>query len=191
MDPVNRREFLRAEVRLPAACRILDHEEVEKVKAGRAGSLFHGRGNPSLMDEMIQQATPGLELEPLYRCMQLLNNKLDFLIDQFSFTGAERNRTINEVIEISGSGLKFTSLEPLPAGTLLKIDLILPVSVQFRVELIAEVVRSEKTAGEEARLKPGCTIIARFAEIDEESRDSIIKTVFKALRKVIRMERNG
>jgi hypothetical protein len=63
--------------------------------------------------------------------------------------------------------------------------------VQFRVELIAEVVRSEKTAGEEARLKPGCTIIARFAEIDEESRDSIIKTVFKALRKVIRMERNG
>jgi hypothetical protein len=188
MEPGNRREFLRVEVRLPAACRTLSQEERKKIEAGLASSLFRGNGNPSLMDEMIQQAAPDPQQQPLYHCLQLLNNKLDFLIDQFAFTGEQKKSTLTKVIEISGSGLKFTSFEPFRAGTLLKMDLIIPVTLQFRIELIAEVVRTEEI--QETPNQDKYVIGARFVIIDEDSRDSIIKTVFKTHRRIIRMEKN-
>jgi c-di-GMP-binding flagellar brake protein YcgR len=110
------------------------------------------------------------------------------LIDQFAFTGEQKESTLTKVIEISGSGLKFTSFEPFRAGTLLKMDLIIPVTLQFRIELIAEVVRTEEI--QETPNQDKYVIGARFVIIDEDSRDSIIKTVFKTHRRMIRMEKN-
>ena len=144
--------------------------------------LFRKGPLPSPIDEFLEEAVPGTTEEILYRCLRLINNKLDFIIDQIFSKSTEDDYFRDEVIEMSGSGLKFTSRNPLEAGRLLKMNLIILETLQYETELIAEVVRAEE---KEDRF----VIAAKLVEIDEDARDSIIKVLFKNQRKEIRMER--
>lgn len=189
MEVQNRRQYIRTSIILPAKCQILEEDEIDLVHKGEGKSLFRDRGHVSPIDEMVEQATPGSSEEALYRCLQLLNNKLDFIIDHLTFTERERRAFLKEVVEISGSGMKFTSEEPLAVGTLLKTDLIMPGSARFRVELIAEVLRVEEVKAPESARRDPYLVAAAFKEIDEDARDAIIKTVFDNQRKMIRLSK--
>jgi len=144
--------------------------------------LFRKGPLPSPIDEFLEEAVPGTTEEILYRCLRLINSKLDFIIDQIFSKSSEDDYFRDEVIEMSGSGLRFTSRKPLEAGRLLKMNLIILETLQYETELIAEVVRVEEN---EDRF----VIAAKLVEIDEDARDSIIKVLFKSQRKKIRMER--
>jgi hypothetical protein len=109
----------------------------------------------------------------------LLNNKLDFIVEQIFLKERDTPPSRGDVIEISGSGLKFTSDELLEKGTLLMMNLILPGTFEFQLELISEVLRSEDVGG-------GFVIAAKILEIREETRDEIIKVVLQKQRKEIR-----
>jgi hypothetical protein len=189
MSIENRREYVRASILLPARCQILEPEEREIVRRGEGRSLFRDRGQPSHIDEILERLPPGSADEPVFRCFQVLNNKLDFIIDHLTAEEKERRAFLKDVIEISGSGLKFTSDSPLAVGTLIKTDLIIPSSPRFRVELIAEVVRVEDIPPYPGSGKRTYAVAGTFREIDEESRDAIIRAVFDWQRKMIRMEK--
>ncbi|MBW2102392.1 MAG: PilZ domain-containing protein [Deltaproteobacteria bacterium] len=161
MEVQNRRQYIRTSIILPAKCQILEKDEIDLVRKGEGKSLFRDRGHVSPIDEMVEQATPG----------------------------RERRAFLKEVVEISGSGMKFTSEEPLAVGTLLKTDLIMPGSARFRVELIAEVLRVEEVKAPEPARRDPYLVAAAFKEIDEDARDAIIKTVFDNQRKMIRLSR--
>ena len=191
MEPANRREFLRAEVRLPASCQVLSPQESKRVVKGSPSGLLRGKNYPNPIDEIIEQIKPGAQEEPLYRCLQLLNNKLDFLIDQIAFAQEEPGTSLNEVIEISGSGLKFVSREALHVGDFLRINLIMPATLQFKIESITEVIRVQERRHGAGRNPFDFLVAARFIEIDEGSRDAIIETVFRTQRKIIRMEKTN
>ena len=130
------------------------------------------------------QAAPGSKDEQFYRCLQLINNKLDFLIDQVFLKSAENPPRRDEILEISGSGLKFFSKAEIEAGALLKMNLILPGAFQFQIDLIAEVLRIEPS-GE------GRVMAAKIVEIDDAARDAIIKIVFHKQRQEIRRKKMG
>jgi c-di-GMP-binding flagellar brake protein YcgR len=89
---------------------------------------------------------------------------------------------MDDVIEISGSGLKFLSDESLFTGDILRMNLIMPESFHYQMELLAEVVRTEPCEGRHL-------IAANIVAIDEESRDAIIQAVFRQQRQEIRKER--
>lgn len=130
----------------------------------------------------MEEADPGSKEEQLYRCLQLINNKLDFIIDQTLLKSTENPSDLDDVIEISGSGLKFTSRKYVKPGTLLKMSLIMPETLQYQMEFIAEVVRGEE--------KGNSFINAvRILVVNEDTRDSIVQIVFQKQRKEIRMER--
>ena len=179
MNASNRREFFRALITVPVRWRVLTQEEIRRVRQGMGHTLYSKSGIPSPIDEFIEESTPGSKEERLYRCLQLLNNKLDFVIEQIFLHSSGTPPARDDVIDMSASGLKFTCHEHLQKGALLKMDLVMPGTFQFQMELISEVVRVEAREG-------GYIVAVRIVEIDEGSRESIVKTVFQKQRMDIR-----
>jgi hypothetical protein len=103
----NRRKYYRARIVLPASWDVLSDEQAALAKQGMGSSLLGKSICPSPIDEFLSQTTPGSKEERLYRCIQLLNNKLDFLIERALAGPGDERGGLDDVIEISGSGLKF------------------------------------------------------------------------------------
>lgn len=179
MADSNRRGYYRAEIHIPLKFRALLPDEATAVRQGSGKSLFRSGRIQSPIDEFIQHASPGSDQERFYRCLQLLNNKLDFLIEQVFVRSDESAPSRGDLSDISGSGLKFTCREHVPQGSLLKLDLIMPETAQYQLEMIAEVVRVEARQG-------GYIVACSIMEIDEPSRESIIQVVFQKQRRDIR-----
>ena len=179
MNDANRRNHFRAQILIPVKWRILSKGETKLVKNGMGSNLFREHGLPGPIEEILEQAPPGSNEEQMYRSLQLLNNKLDFIIEQVLSESIYRTSNRDEINDISASGLKFTSHERLDVGAFLKMDLIMPGTFQYQIELIAEVLRVEEKGG-------SFIIAARIVYIDEDARDSIVKTVFKKQRMDIR-----
>jgi hypothetical protein len=182
MAESNRRGFYRAEIRIPLKYRVLFPEEVIAVRQGSGKSLFRGGRMGSPMDDLVQQATPGSDNEHLYRCFQILNNKLDFLIEEVFLRPDGSAPMRGDLIDISGSGLKFACRDHVSIGSLLKLDLIIPATAQYQLEMVAEVVRVEARQG-------GYIMACHIKEIEEACRESIIQVVFQKQRSDIRNAR--
>lgn len=183
MTADNRREYFRTEIALPARWKILNKRETELVKKGLGKNLLNNSQVPNPIDEYIHQASPGSEEEQILQCMQFINNKLDFVIEQIFLK--EKGITPHQgyVVDLSGSGLKFKCDEPIAPGTMIKFNLIMTGSIQYRTEFISRVIRSEKD--EEDYL-----IGASIVEIEEEARDSIVQIVMQKQRLEIRRNRD-
>jgi len=176
---MNRRKFYRGKITVPARWQPLTEEDSRLVFDGKGSELFKQADLLNPLDEILERAEPGTSEKQILRCLQLLNNKLDFIIEQIFLKERETPSSRGDVIEISGSGLKFTSEELIQKGTLLMMNLILPGTFEFQLELISEVLRSEDVGG-------GFVIAAKILEIREETRDEIIKVVLQKQRKEIR-----
>jgi len=183
MEARNRRKYYRANIVLPVSWEVLDGEEKALVEKGLGATLLKKGCLPSPIDEYLAQAEPGSQEKHLYRCLQLVNNKLNFLIDHL-MSASGPQRPMDDVIEISGSGLKFLTDESLSPGDLLRMDLVMPESFHYQMELLVEVVRVEPLEGKSL-------IAANIVAIDEESRDAIVQAVFQKQRQEIRKERDN
>ncbi len=183
MEQPNRREFVRARVSLPARLELLEGKDLELAKKGLGVTLFRASEQPDPLEDFLSTMPSGSQTDILYRCFKTLNSKLDFIIEQLTVPVEKSLPSFKEVVELSGSGFKCISEEPLAKGDYVKVDLLIPSAVEFRVELIAEIIRSEQQPDGKH------VIAARIVEIDETSRDSIIESVFKKQRKVIRKEK--
>jgi hypothetical protein len=189
MSHENRREYLRTDVLISARLQALTQEELILLEQGDADSLLEGNVFSSPIDEIIDQVPTGSREETLYRCLKMMDKKLNFIIEQMTTPPDQPGRSLNDVVELSGSGLKFLSEIPYPEGTLLKMDLIMPGTFEFKVTMIAKVIR---TAPQEHREKASTelfSIAVHVAEIDEKARDAIIETIFRKQRKSIRLEK--
>jgi len=154
------------------------------VKGGMAGTLCRQDDLPGPINEFVELASPGSKEEHLYRSLQYINNKLDYIIDQLHSKAMESQTNQDDIIEISASGLKFITKEHLDTNTLLKMNLIMPGTFQYQMDLIAEVLRVEDKDN-------GFVIAARIIQIDEDARDSIVSVVFQKQRNDIRKKKLG
>jgi hypothetical protein len=189
MTAENRREYLRTDVLISARLRPLSQEESALVEKGDASGVLAGNILSSPIDEIIEQMPTGSTEETLYRCLKMMDKKLNFIIEQMTSSTAQPDRSLDDVVELSGSGLRFQSATSCPEGTLLKIDLIMTETFEFKVTLIGKVVRVDEM---KPRHKSGAghySIAVHFAEIDEKARDAIIETIFRKQRRLIRLEK--
>lgn len=182
MNPDNRRKDFRVEIALQCEWRALTKNEIEHVRKGMGADLIKQAGLPSPIDEILKEIPVGSREEQWYRSLQLLNNKLDFIIDHLVFETGESRLHRDKIFELSGSGLKFTTREKLASGNFLKINMVSPGTFQYQVQLIAQVKRVEKK-GEEFM------VAAQTVFIEEEAKDAIIKVVFQKQRQEIRREK--
>ena len=168
---------------MPVMWRPLKGDEIDLLKNGMGSTLLKETDVPNPIDEHLELATPGSKEEQLFQCFQLINNKLDFIIDQLASQPRGEGTRESDIIEISASGLKFNTRETLNIGTFLRMQIIMPETFQYQIKFIAEVLRVE-----EQNDLP--VIAAKIIEIDEDGRDAIIKVVFEMQRRVIRNKNN-
>jgi hypothetical protein len=182
MTGKNRRRYFREDLIVPARWYSLTDQEVELVEKGLGSALFKRTDLPSPIDELMEQVPPSSDLEPLYRCFQLLNNKLDFIIDQIFLKTDDRGTRQGKVLEISGSGLRFHSSEELEVGSFLRLNLIIPGTFQYQLDLIIKTIRVDRDGD-------GFITAGEIVEISEEDRDAIIKVVMQKQRSDIRRQK--
>ncbi|MGD9160934.1 MAG: hypothetical protein PVG39_21125 [Desulfobacteraceae bacterium] len=183
MSESNRREHFRIEITIPVKWKILTDDEIEKLKNGMGNALFKQSGIPSPIESYLDEAAKGSKEEQLFLALQLLNNKLDFIIEQILSRSDFETGGHDKIMEISASGLKFASEEKFEEGTLLKMELILPGVVQYNIELITEILRAAKK--EDRYINA-----ARIVFIKDDARDSIVKLIFQKQRMDIRNKKD-
>ena len=182
MTVQNKRKFFRVKSLFPTTWRMLNHEEVALINKGEGHHLLKTTNLPNPIDELIDRSSPGSEEEQLYKSLQYINRKLDFIIDQIVSGSEDSLPEKNDVIEISASGLKFTAKKPLQINDYIKMDVIMPGTFHYLIEFIAQVVRIEEKGS-------GFSVAAKIVEIDESAQDAIIQVVFQKQRKNIREQR--
>ena len=177
MDIDNRREYFRIDVLIPMKWRILNQSETDLIKNGKCNTLLTQSCFKSPLEETSEKAPPKRDDE-VYQSLQSLNNKLDYIINVMIGDSGEASVS-DRVTEISASGLKFMTSEKIDAGAFLKIDLLIPGSSYFQVELIAETLRIKKNNN-------GYQVAANIICIDDDAREFIIKIIFQKQRVDIR-----
>ena len=183
MSESNRREHFRVDMTVPVRWKILTDYEINLLKNGMGNALFKQKGIPSPIESFLEETIKGSKDEQIFLALQLLNNKLDFIIEHLLFSPSNETISHDKLIEISASGLKFSAVEKFEEGTLLKMELIMPGIVQYNMELITEIIRSTKKGDQ-------YIIAARIVHIKEDARDSIVKLVFQKQRMDIRNKKN-
>jgi hypothetical protein len=106
MPEINKRNHFRVEITIPVKWKLLSNEEIELVKNGMGNTLFKQSGIPSPIDAFLEETEKGSKDEQLFQALKLLNNKLDYIIEQIlSRPTCEESTGQDNIIEISASGL--------------------------------------------------------------------------------------
>ncbi len=113
-----------------------------------------------------------------------LNRKVDLLIHMYL---AEDFMTLMKTsprdVNISASGIRFITRESFRAGDLLEINLILPMAPLLFMRLVGEVIRLKPVTSYETQRY---AVAARFLQVDAETREDIIRYLFRRQREVLR-----
>jgi len=121
-----------------------------------------------------------------------INKKLDFIIKALG-KPEEKNIAGNDRIEvnISGAGVKFKCPEDFQPGDFLEIAMVLPISSGSSIEFIGEVVRCACVSqGIHEQKEKINEVAVKYAAINEDDREFIIRYVFKRQRELLRAEEN-
>ena len=179
----NRRSNFRVNVLIPVSWQVLDRSETDLIKKRLGSTLLRQNCLKNPIEEISEESFLSLKDDQIYRSFQLLNNKLDYIINMMQCE-SEAVSAEDRLVEISASGLKFRTLENIAPGVFLKMNLMIPGASCFQIELIVETMRIEKT--ENAYI-----IATNIICIDEDVRDLIVKIVFQKQRIDIRRLRTN
>lgn len=120
--------------------------------------------------------------------IKMLHKKVDFIINHL--LKSEDDNILDKKqteVNLSGSGMKFTAKAPLKTGDFLDMKLVLPMSSGIVIELIAEVVWVTPLTDKDSAGSDGaCEAGVRFAAINEDDRELIIRYTFKRQRELLR-----
>jgi len=111
-----------------------------------------------------------------------IHKKLDIILKLLM--RSEEKNIYNEkpcAVNLSGSGLKFLTDDDIRVDDYLDIKMVLPISSGILIELLGEVVRCVSIKDEKKN-----EIAVKFAAINEDEREIIIRYVFKRQRELLR-----
>ena len=178
-SPVNRRSDFRVNISMPVRWQVLKEKEIKLVKKGLGSTFLKQDDLPSPIVDYLEQIAQGSKEEQLYQALQYINNKLDFIIEQTLLKSTESLMRHDKIIEISASGLKFETNKHIDVGAYLKMNIIMPGTIQYQIHFIAKAVRIEEK-------DENIIIAVNIIYIDEDAKDSMIKVIFQKQRKDIR-----
>jgi hypothetical protein len=115
------------------------------------------------------------------KALELLDAKLNYVIGMSVLQKTDDADLKERLVNMSATGMRFTTKEFCKKGEHLKITMSLPLSPPVLLELVAEVVYIKVRDG---RTQVGVAFIFRC----EEEEDSVIRYIFKRQRETIRMK---
>jgi len=161
-DVKNTREFVRATDNIPV------YYELYNEKGGKIASEWE-----LLFDEIDPQPE---ENPKLYELLFDINQKLNMLINHLSEKSGFNLPEARDV-NISGGGLRFFSNDTFNVGDKLLVKTFLP-TYSHVIRIKCEVVRS-------IPIENGYEIAVKFTDMDEGTRDKIIRYIFAKQRKTL------
>ncbi|MBI5469305.1 MAG: PilZ domain-containing protein [Deltaproteobacteria bacterium] len=160
------RQYIRTDDKIPVYYELLKEGDEE------------GSSTPE-WDMMFDDLEPKPEENPkLYELLFDINQKLNMLINHLSSQTGFNIPKAREV-SISGGGLRFNCAEDFRPGDRLILKAFLPVYAHV-IKLKCEVVRALK------RDEGGYEVAVKYIDMDETTRDKIIKYVFAKQREHLR-----
>ncbi|NOZ87054.1 MAG: PilZ domain-containing protein [Deltaproteobacteria bacterium] len=192
LKPTDRREFLRVSDYISLGYSMLSPQDypIARLKVLKRKRMLIRRDIGSATREFIPNMPE--EIDYLAKKMDAIDAKLDYILSLLNTTkadasyakGGKRLRWVN----LSGSGLRFSGDLKVKKGTLVEVEIDLPLEPPVEVKVICRVlgVNEDKTGklGEDKYL-----ISARFEVVHERERDDIIKYTFKRQRELLREQR--
>lgn len=144
-------------------------------------SFIRGRyGGPEVPD------LSGRKSSYLDQRLWMIDRKLDVLIHMaFSDDFKDLMRTPLKDVNISASGMRFISEEPYEMGDLLEIRIILPLMSLLVVRLVGEVIRQKPLSSTPEKSR--YAVAVRFHKVDAETREDIIRYLFRRQREILRL----
>jgi hypothetical protein len=134
---------------------------------------------------------PGVEEMPFTReslfnnpIIWEINRKLDLLIHMYLGDDfMEIMRTPQRDVNLSSSGIRFITKEVFAPGDLVEISMILPMAPLLYIQIVGDVLRLKPvTSSDTSRY----AVAVRFLQVDNDTREDIIRYLFKRQREVLR-----
>jgi hypothetical protein len=170
-DP-ERREFSRIDVYIPFEFRLVPEEEQRFVNSRISGEF--------ILADFHQM--PPLENQPQLAWVNLLNIKLDSIIQRLTLQYQGFHSLPFKYVTISGSGMNFSSQQSFSLGDLLEVKMMLTLYKPAAFYIYGEVVKVQKQTN-------GYLIAISFQMTDDIIRDQIIRFVFETERELLRERR--
>jgi hypothetical protein len=179
------REFVRASLTFDVKFRVISKEEYALSKT-KISHLDPGEGDSQIFDDFgisSHLKDAGISHELVHFLMQL-DGKLDQILTLLSDDKSETVRfKRGTALNIGGGGMKMAVDSPVDVGELVHIQLVLSRMPKMVVDVYGEVVRVD--APSEAR--SGFFYLGiKFSDLDINTREKIISSVFKQQRRHIR-----
>lgn len=172
-DTENRREFSRVDAFVCLQTSLVPEGLRPKLRSWVSAEL----GLPQL------QSLPELEDKAIFEAMNIINSKLDMIINILNSRDKDLPCIKTMQVNISGSGLSFDSQDDYEMGDVLELKIVFPETPDMMICVYGQVVKIGNGESE------GRRISVRFSVIDEEIRDRIVKYVFDKQREMIRKAR--
>jgi hypothetical protein len=156
----NTRKYSRVNTYMPFDARLLSPEE-------------HSLKSRISHDDIIIDSSrlPELEDRDLYLWLSTINSKLDMLLLSHQENFSEMNF---KPLNISASGMRFTSRQSFEVGDLLEIKIVLHASPHKVLYLVAAVIRVEQVS---FRIN-SYNIAVKFLELGDEIKNELLKYDF-------------
>jgi hypothetical protein len=150
------------------------------------------RANKLIIDSFLKgrYGYPGSDTEPyanethFNQSIWEINRKLDLLIHMvLAEEFRDLMKTSPKDVNISASGIRFISEKSFEKGDVLEIHLILPMVPLLFISLVGEVTRQKTVTSSRTQRY---AVAAQFVRVDAETKDDIIRYLFRRQREVLR-----
>ena len=181
-----RREFFRIHDRLPIEFRQISTEEFAKLKD------FIQCSPTQVVDKMnefylLEERELKGENEQLYAYMQVVNKKLDMIMDfLYKSQYGETYRSIQTDINVSGAGVQFECDTSFKENDYIELKIIVPLFPYPKITALCEVMRTECL---EENVPNLFRIALKFLIINENDRDLLINYIFVKEREYLRQKK--
>ena len=163
---------------------VLLTEDEYEIESNRVGTLSNQSGLlNSLSGGYGHDVTSAAQLSPeVARALELLDAKLNYVIGMNAMQQVDHTELKEHFVNMSATGMRFTSSLYCKKGEYLKLTMSLPLSPPVLLDVLVEVVDSRKAA----KGKNELGVAFRFRCAEEE--DSVVRYIFKRQRETIRMK---
>lgn len=165
------REFSRVDAIVPLGVRLISSEEKQRIKSRISGEINFIRAP---LDEPMDKV--------LAEWLKMINSKLDYLINLWSFKEEGFSSLSTTEVNISGGGMSFVSDLSYNKGDILELKVVLESPSAVALYLYGEVVKCQM-------INNAYRVAVKFINIEEDIRDHIIKFVFHRQRQLLRQKR--
>jgi len=181
-----RREFFRIHDRLPIEFRRINPEDFDRLK-----DVIRYNSTQAIdkINEIyfLEGSESRDESEQMRNCIQIINKKLDMIIDHLHRSQCgEAYQSMQVNISISGAGVQFECDTDLGEGDYMELKIVIPIFPYPKISSLCEVVRTRKL---EDIASNRYRIALKFLAINEKDRDLLINYVFVKEREYLRQKK--